>query len=715
VSYQRAIEEVYWRHRIWPKENKNPKPPLDAVMSKAHLEEKVAYYLRMSQALADYWQRPITPKQLQAEMDRMAKHTKQSEVLRELFDTLGNDPFVIAECLARPALAEHLLTDWYVYDQRFHHELKQHAEADLQRHDTVEQMKQTSGSYDEIEFVRSDAARDVGDRGASYGVKLNRFDWEETVQKLAETFNQSDPAKAVALGDRPDVTAKYKALPLGKLSPLREDETRYYVTAVVEKADNHLKLATIGWLKEPLHLWLAKAETQVPLTMAASSANYTLPVISGYSNNSIPSVGCTDNTWSPTNLTNLPDPREFPTAVWTGSEMIVWGGYPQLDTGGRYNPSTDSWTATSIVNAPAGRELHTAVWTGSEMIIWGGDNGSGIYFNTGGRYNPSTDTWTATNLSGAPDRRNGHTAVWTGSEMIVWGGYDDDFLNSGGRYNPSTDSWTAISAISAPDPRRYHTAVWTGSEMIVWGGGEPYPNTGGRYNPSTDSWTATSITNAPVGREIHTAIWTGSEMIVWGGLGPLELNTGGRYDPNTDSWRVTSLTNSPIARGFHTAVWSGSEMIVWGGDDGRGDYLNTGGRYDPNTDSWTATSITDAPDGRIRHAAVWTGSEMIEWGGMNFPTGFLNTGGRYNPSTDSWTATSSLNAPSGREVHTAIWTGSEMIVWGGLNGFGGELNTGGRYNPSTDSWTTTSTSGAPVARGSHTAVWTGSEMIIWGG
>src|SRR4029077_198997 len=23
VSYQRAIEEVYWRHRIWPKENSN--------------------------------------------------------------------------------------------------------------------------------------------------------------------------------------------------------------------------------------------------------------------------------------------------------------------------------------------------------------------------------------------------------------------------------------------------------------------------------------------------------------------------------------------------------------------------------------------------------------------------------------------------------------------------------------------------------------------
>jgi len=40
VAYQRAIEEVYWHHRIWPKESAKAKPPLDAVMSQAQLEEK---------------------------------------------------------------------------------------------------------------------------------------------------------------------------------------------------------------------------------------------------------------------------------------------------------------------------------------------------------------------------------------------------------------------------------------------------------------------------------------------------------------------------------------------------------------------------------------------------------------------------------------------------------------------------------------------------
>ena len=101
VAYQRAIEDVYWRHRIWPKERPDSKPSLDAVMSQAQLEKKVTDYLRKSQALEDYWQRPITAEQLQAEMDRMAKQTRQPDILQALFGALGNDPFVIAECLAR--------------------------------------------------------------------------------------------------------------------------------------------------------------------------------------------------------------------------------------------------------------------------------------------------------------------------------------------------------------------------------------------------------------------------------------------------------------------------------------------------------------------------------------------------------------------------------------------------------------------------------------
>ena len=62
---------------------------------------------------------------------------------------------------------------------------------------------------------------------------------------------------------------------------------------------------------------------------------------------------------------NAPEARIYHTAVWTGSRMIVWGGgYADIDevfnTGGRYNPTTDSWTATSTANAPDARDYHTS-------------------------------------------------------------------------------------------------------------------------------------------------------------------------------------------------------------------------------------------------------------------------------------------------------------------------------------------------------------------
>jgi N-acetylneuraminic acid mutarotase len=494
VAYQRAIEEVYWRHRIWPKERPDPKPSLDTIMTQAQLQTKVTDYLRNSQALAEYWGYPITTEQLQAEMDRMAQHTKQSEVLRELFKSLRNDPFVIAECLARPVLAERLITELYAHDHRLHRTL----------------------------------------------------------------------------------------------------------------------------------------ETQVPVTMAAVTANYVLPAVAS------PSGGCTDDTWAPTSLTNTPGAREYHTAVWTGSEMIIWGGEDisgdLVNTGGRYNPSTDSWTATSTTNAPAARQAHTAVWTGSEMIVWGGNCFvSPYYFDTGGRYDPIADSWTATSTINAPAARNGHTAVWTGSEMIVWGGNDDNGrFNTGGRYNPSTDSWTATNT-NAPEGRDLATAVWTGSEMIVWGGEDfigNFFNTGGRYDPSTDSWTSTSTINAPAPRSFHTAVWTGSEMIVWGGTDVSTIfGTGGRYNPSSDTWTETSTIGAAASRLYHTAVWISSEMIVWGGYAGGGD-SNTGGRYNPSTNGWTATSISNAPPGRSYHTAVWTGTEMIVWGGRNNFIN-LNTGDRY--------------------------------------------------------------------------------------
>ena len=240
-------EEVYWRHRIWPKENPGPKPSLDAVVSAAGLEKKVSDYLRKSQALEDYCHRPITVEQLQAEITRMASQTKQPDVLRELFAALGNDPLVIAECLARPLLAERLLANWYPCDQRIHGDLKKRVEAELRAytHTSLAQMGQLSGDYSEVEFVRSD-----GDEVSPIRVipgsstQLTHLEWTATVEKVAAIFNKHDSAnrfessagRQVATGlpglTKPVTAKAYTTIPVGNPSPLQEDETHFFVIVV---------------------------------------------------------------------------------------------------------------------------------------------------------------------------------------------------------------------------------------------------------------------------------------------------------------------------------------------------------------------------------------------------------------------------------------------------------------------------------------------------
>ena len=242
----------------------------------------------------------------------------------------------------------------------------------------------------------------------------------------------------------------------------------------------------------------------------------------------------------------------------------------------------------STVGAPSRRSSHAVVWTGTKMIVWGGVGVDSALTNTGGIYDPATDTWTATSTVGAPSSRAVPKAVWTGSKMIIWGGYVGSiaFANTGGIYDPAADAWTATSTTGAPSDRNLSTAVWTGSKMIIWAGddGPRQVNTGGVYDPATDTWTATSTVGAPSGRHSQSAVWTGSKMIAWGGFGcpPCQaLDTGGIYDPATDAWTPTSTVAAPSAREGHTAVWTGSQMIVWGGYDGGDNDYFTGGIYSP--------------------------------------------------------------------------------------------------------------------------------------
>ncbi|HKG12631.1 MAG TPA: Ig-like domain-containing protein [Pyrinomonadaceae bacterium] len=775
VAYQRALDEVYWRHTVWPKENSAPKPSFDEVVTREQTAAKVEDTLRKSEALALRWGRPVLPEQLQAEVARMARETRSPEVLRELLDALGNDAFVVAEVLARPALVDRLARTSFLSEEQ-------------------------PGSKSSFNSWWAGAGADF----ISEAAPASDFSYQLAEINQAGADDTWRPTQSLPPGNGTAVWTGSEVIIWGGATSLggRTNLGSRYNPAT--------------------DTWAATSNTNVPLARTGHTAVWTgteMIVFGGSIGSGSTNTGGRYNpstdTWTPTSTAGAPF-RSGHLAVWTGSKMIVWG--TSAGAAHVYDPSADTWKAATLANAPGADVGHRAVWTGTEMFIWGGLNT--VTGKRGGLYNPATDTWRSPSHFNAPSARTGFTMVWTGTEAIVWGGYEGNTvtLNTGGRYNPSTDTWTPTSTANAADSRYGHTAVWTGTEMVVYGGdsrptGSPdkLVNTGGRYNPSTDSWTLTPTAGAPL-KNNHTAVWTGSEMFVWGGRhvsltifteaaryrpstdswiptnnaaaapdasdargvwSGTELlvwgrdsncggacSVGGRYDLATDSWRPMSMTGAPssdAAAGStaiwtgtemlvagkrynpladawtsmstvgsplgsaYTAVWTGTQMVVWGGvSNPDGTMTAAGGRYDPSSDKWKPMSMMGAPDARQMHSAVWTGSEMVVWGGMQFFSGSnLNTGGRYNPSTDSWRPVTTAGAPEARLYNSAVWTGSEMVVWGGYvyntDGTSYYLNTGGRYNPVSDSWQPTSLAGAPAARSRHRAVWTGSQVVVWGG
>lgn len=337
-----------------------------------------------------------------------------------------------------------------------------------------------------------------------------------------------------------------------------------------------------------------------------------------------------------------PSHRSSHGAVWTGGEMIIWGGRTQghdSRDGARYDLATNAWQPVSLSQAPVARMAHTALWTGKEMIIWGGlgpgaDGGGGRKgTQTGGLYDPDTDSWTATSLIQVPEYRFGHSVVWTGTQMIVWGGKTSEngkFLNSGALYDPVKDEWKPMSTVNAPTPRKNHSAVWTGTKMIVWGGdlyisfsdGERLLRSGGLYDPVSDTWEAVSLVSAPSARTNHTATWINGAMLIWGGIAKSGYtNDGGFYNSISNNWRPLPNLPQVEARAHHSAIWTGSKMIIWGGQKGLGgkgsdDFVRGGFIIDPLTLKVTSFGTQNGPDGGSRHTAVWTGDRLLVWGGL---------------------------------------------------------------------------------------------------
>jgi hypothetical protein len=240
------------------------------------------------------------------------------------------------------------------------------------------------------------------------------------------------------------------------------------------------------------------------------------------------------------------------------------------------------WTELAL--PPEVRGGASLVWTGSELLAWGGcstaSNNECVGTADGYSFDLATQSWEP--FEQAPRTAANADGVWTGTEAIFVEG--DGGRLGGQAYNPASGTWRTI----APAPiaaRSGAVVVWTGSEVIVSGGGAPNSSTpvsGAAYDPANDTWRP--IADAPHGLNNASGVWTGNEMLVFGSLlgdrniADTRTSVGAAYDPVADTWR--EIPPSELSPQATSAVWVGERMVAW-------DYEVHSQEYDPAGDRWS--------------------------------------------------------------------------------------------------------------------------------
>jgi hypothetical protein len=329
------------------------------------------------------------------------------------------------------------------------------------------------------------------------------------------------------------------------------------------------------------------------------------------------------------------------------------------------------------------------VWTGKDLLVWGGlvYGGPSEIYGDGAGYDPATRRWRQLPASPlAP--RFGATGVWTGSEFVIWGGVGklQNALADGAAYDPVSNAWRRIS--SAPISGRTRAfGTWTGSRILVWGG-QPAITTpsesgyidGALYDPKTDSWQPIGSPSLPPNHPqvLSIAVWTGRLLYVWktwerwdpttsSGFAIYDGTDGAVYDSALGSWNPVVPTGmQPLLGGY--GVWTGSRILVREAafhGPMRAVHFHA---YDPAMNSWT-----DVPAGALDMSGdlvlTWVGNGLVV---ENAGTGLTGPAaeamgpgdaGEYFPGQDRWIKLPS--APQGGPGGApGFWTGHVILYWG---------------------------------------------------
>jgi hypothetical protein len=368
------------------------------------------------------------------------------------------------------------------------------------------------------------------------------------------------------------------------------------------------------------------------------------------------------------------------------------------------------WSRLPAAPIP-GRYDPVGVWTGRELLVWGGHSGphGAVVHGDGAAYDPARRAWRR--LPPAPlTPRTGAAATWTGRELLVWGGHDHLGGNTGvlhvaadgAAYDPARGTWRRLP----PAPlaaRAGATAVWTGREVLVVGSvpavrtdrdrgpaARP-PGGGAAYDPVRDTWR--HLASSPRLRGSLLAqhlVWAGTRLLVWSdwrqtlrsdtvtlanGERAVEMETQDgvdvwTYDAAADRWAVLPPAPGQPALGGAVLVWTGREVLSVTGRPYGGPLLdqNPGARYDPARNRWRP--LADGPlDSAALPAGLWTGAALLVWNGTSARSGASRTGyqpgdgAAWDPRADRWVRLP--RSPLGGSGSVAVWTGRAALVWGG--------------------------------------------------
>lgn len=310
-----------------------------------------------------------------------------------------------------------------------------------------------------------------------------------------------------------------------------------------------------------------------------------------------------------------PVQRTDPVGVWTGREVLVWGGSGG-ERGAAYDPSANAWRLLEPGPLAARRDALVA-WTGEELLVWGGVSPSGS-FTDGAALHVATQRWRKLPSPPPPAQPSGgvRLAAWDGSRWyLLRGGMALDLVS----YDPASDTWRAEP--SPPGP------IGVAMGLVATGEGRLLLHTNARYGNlwayDVDERAWDQLADQPEASPDGAVVaWTGEELLVWGGAADRPRPGGHAYAPATGHWRpIPPAPITPSGR-RPTATWTGSELYVWGSRVVDGSYrVPAIALYDPAEDRWEAPP--QPPTGTGPHGPmIWTGSSLFTWFGSGPPRVF---------------------------------------------------------------------------------------------